>query len=157
VAAENSDGDDITAEIFEMTNHPGADVKMLKDGEIFEEIQLKATDDPALIERHFDKYPGIPVAATSEVAKNNPDVTSSGYSDAELEDNLNDAFNDLTENNPISDAEDLVAPVGLASAALQAGEVLRGNKTIEQASGQALQDMGVAVTSSLLIDLMFST
>ena len=50
-----------------------------------------------------------------------------------------------------------MTPVGIASAVVQARDVLRGEKTFNDASGQTLQDMGVAVTSSLIIDLMFSS
>jgi hypothetical protein len=155
VEAENLDGDDFYAELFEATNHPGADVKILKDGEVIREIQLKSTDQPALVERHFDRYPDIPVAATSEVADEMDNVENSGFSDAGLEANVNATFSDLDENATISQAEVVAVSSGLLSVASQAKDILNGRKSLNDASGTALQDMGVAVTSSLLIDLIF--
>jgi len=68
VANENSDGDDISAQIFEMTNYPGADVQILENGNLLSEVQLKAVSDPSSIQRHFERYPDIPVIATDEVS-----------------------------------------------------------------------------------------
>ena len=84
-------------------------------------------------------------------------VETSGITNAQLENDVERASDDLSTLDPISAAEELVTPVGLASTIIQAREVMRGEKTLSDASGQALQDMGVAVTSSLLIDLMFSS
>ena len=112
---------------------------------------------PSSIQRHFERYPDIAVVATDEVAQTMDGVGTSGISNSKLENEVQQASDDLSSLDPISAAEELVGPIGLASTILQAREVLRGEKTLNDASGQALQDMGVAVTSSLLIDLMFSS
>ncbi len=157
VHSENTDGDEITAELFEATNHPGADVQIIKGGKVIDEVQLKATDQPYLVERHLDQYPDIPVAATEEAASRMDGVSSSGFSDRELEGQVGSTFRDLSENNPISHAEDVAVTSGLISAAIEARKVLKGEKPVGAASGRALQDTGVAVTSSFLVDLMFSS
>ena len=66
VDSENNDGDEITAELAEDTNNPGWDVKLSNNetGEV-EYVQLKATDNQAYIDEHFDKYPDIPLIQTS--------------------------------------------------------------------------------------------
>ena len=64
---ENNDGDETYAQMFEQTNHPGADIEFLVDGEVVHQVQLKAVQDPASIIEHFSKYPDIDVWATSEV------------------------------------------------------------------------------------------
>lgn len=156
VEAENNDWDDITAEVFPSTSHPGADVRLKEDGEVIAEIQLKATDNPHIVERHFERYPDIPVAATEEVASEMPNVENSEFSVAELEKDVGLKLEDIADDNPIGHAEDVVVTSSLMSAALQARDVLKGKKSVDAASTQALQDMGVAVTTSFLADLIFS-
>jgi hypothetical protein len=156
VVVENSDGDDITAEIFPDTNHPGADVILLKDGEAFSEVQLKATDNVSLVEKHFERYPDTEVAATSEVAQKMDDVHDSGFSNEELEKDVGSTFDELTRNTPVGNAEEVMAVSGIISATKESISVLRGEKNFNDASGQTLQDMGVAVSSSLLADLIFA-
>ena len=155
VENENTDGDNFYAELFESTNHPGADVKILKDGEVVREIQLKSTDQVALVQHHFDRYPDIPVAATSEVADQMDGVENSGFSDGGLEADINETFSDLDENTMISQAEDVAIASGLISVASQARDILNGKKSVDDASETTLKDMGVAVTSSFLVDLIF--
>jgi hypothetical protein len=157
VHTENNDGDEITAEVFGSTNYPGADVRIKENGEVIEELQLKATDNPNLVQRHIDRYPDIPVAATDEAASQMDGVVSSGFTDTELESRVSSTLEDLANDNPVSNAEDVAGTSGLLSAALQAREVINGKKSLHEASGQTLQDMGIAVTSSFLVDLMFST
>lgn len=67
MAAENADGDEMAAQIFEATNHPGADIEFLVDGGVVREVQLKAVQAPGAIVEHFSRYPDIDVIATSEV------------------------------------------------------------------------------------------
>jgi hypothetical protein len=150
------DGDEITAQVFPSTNHPGADVQLEEDGDVIRELQLKATDNPHVVKSHFERYPGTPVAATEEIAREMPDVESSGFSNAELEKDVSSVLENVADDNPIGHAEDVAVTSGLMSAAIQAGDVLKGKKSVDAASTQALQDMGVAVTTSFLADLIFS-
>lgn len=157
VHSENTDGDNVTAELFEATNHPGADVKIIEGGEVINEVQLKATDLPSLVERHIDRHPNIPVVATEEVASQMDGVLSSGASNHELEERVGSTAKELSENNPLGHAEDVAVTSGLISATVEASKVLKGEKSVNAASEQALKDMGVAVTSSFLVDLMVSS
>jgi hypothetical protein len=157
VHAENADDDDISAEVFGKTNHPGADVRLIKDGEVIDEIQLKATDQSSLVERHLDRYPDIPILATSEAAAKVDDVETSGFSNKELDRQVDETLLKLEENDAVNHAEDVAVVSGLLSAATQAKKVLKGERSVERASEQSLQDMGVAVTSTFLVDLMFGS
>lgn len=68
VHAENIDGDDVTARIFEGINHPGSDAEFIVEGEVIEAIQLKAvTSLPNAMREHLVLYPDIKVIATEEV------------------------------------------------------------------------------------------
>ncbi|MDE0305817.1 MAG: hypothetical protein OXI87_13210 [Albidovulum sp.] len=64
--AENIDGDEVTARIFDATNHPGADVEFLVDGDIVRAIQLNAVASPSANKEHLARYPEIEVVATEE-------------------------------------------------------------------------------------------
>lgn len=83
--SENYDGDGITARLFESTNHPGADVEFMINGDVISQIQLKAVKNRDLVLEHFEKYPDIDVYSTSEVASKIEGVFDSGFTNAELE------------------------------------------------------------------------
>lgn len=153
---ENNNGDSITARVFQETNHPGADVILSKNGLDFAEIQLKATDNVYLIREHFSKYPEITVAATTEVADSMPGVLSSGFSNSNLENEVGETFTDVSDQSFSSQAESAFAVSALMSAALNASKVLSGKETSENAIRHTLRDVGVAVSSTLLVDLLFS-
>ena len=80
----NHDGDSVTAKIFKETNQPGADVEFLLDGDVIGKVQLKAVADKNLVLDHFEKFPEIPIFATSEVATVMDGVSDSGFSNQEL-------------------------------------------------------------------------
>ena len=50
--AENTDGDEISARIFEDLNHPGSDIEFIVDGQVIEAVQLKAVVSESLIIEH---------------------------------------------------------------------------------------------------------
>ena len=82
---ENTDGDSYVAELFEATNHPGADVRIinLETGDA-REIQLKATDYLSAIKEHNSRYESVEVFATTEVSEGASGIYSSGMSNEEL-------------------------------------------------------------------------
>ena len=69
VGRESADGDDVDAETYELTNHPGADVRLVNrtTGETTD-IQLKATDSAAYVAAHGERFPGIEVLTTEETS-----------------------------------------------------------------------------------------
>ena len=82
---ENFDGDEYIVELFENTNHAGADVRIIntETGDVAQ-VQLKATNYASYVREHNEKYENIDVLATSEVADKSPDWSSSGFSNEEL-------------------------------------------------------------------------
>lgn len=156
VRRENLDGDGITARLHPETNHPGADVVLSRDGKDFAELQLKATDNSALVDRHMERYPDIPVAATEDVASSMPGVQSSGFSDALLESDVREALGDVSDQAQAAQVEEATVVSGLLAATIHAADVLAGKATAREATSRALRDIGVAVTSTLLVDLLFS-
>lgn len=89
VESENNDGDQYVAELFESTNHPGADVRItnLETGEV-REVQLKATQYMHSVREHNERYESIDVLATSEVAAQDPSIDSSGFLNNDLSDDV---------------------------------------------------------------------
>ena len=96
VSHENNDGDNIRAELFKTTNHSGADMILedLETGET-EEIQLKATDYINYVKNHQKKYPDIPVIATEEVSGSIEGVDSSGLSNQEITEDVQEVLSSL--------------------------------------------------------------
>lgn len=96
VNSENSDGDEYTAQLFTETNHPGADIILTNTltGEVTE-IQLKATDYLSYVQKHNEKYEDIAVFATEEVASKSDDIASSGFSNSQLEEDVEGVLKDL--------------------------------------------------------------
>ncbi|MGJ8589412.1 MAG: hypothetical protein ACSHXW_14770 [Yoonia sp.] len=90
---ENNDGDLFQVELFDATNHAGADVKLIniETGEV-QELQLKATSYAAYVEDHFAKYPDIDVLATSEVSAT-LGVETTGVSDEQLSSDVHATLN----------------------------------------------------------------
>ena len=81
----------IHASIFEATNHPVTDISIFdNNGEIVNELQLKATDSVGYINETLVENPDVTVVATSEVASsmNNDMVIDSGIENAVLEESV---------------------------------------------------------------------
>jgi DNA-binding NarL/FixJ family response regulator len=104
----------IDAEIFEATNHPVTDISILDDGEVINELQLKATDSVSYINATLDAHPDVEIVTTTEVAANfdNPMVIDSGIEDAVLESAVVDTLVDDVVN-PVSPLSVLSLLVGL--------------------------------------------
>lgn len=96
VDLENSDGDSYIAELFEETNHAGADVRIINTvtGDI-QEIQLKATDYLSYVQRHNERYEDIEVFVTSEVADASESLESTNISNSEITKDVNGTFDKL--------------------------------------------------------------
>jgi len=153
VEAENADGDDIDAELYELTNHPGADVRLTNTttGEI-SDVQLKAANSAHYVGEHLDKYPDINVLATEEVANNLSDVESSGFSNEELSNDVSHTLNDITDNGGY--IESTAATIGLISAVLNAKAALEGKQSCSLAARKTLEDIGIATASAVIIEVL---
>ena len=69
------------ASIAEDINQPGWDLQIFNDdGGVAELLQLKATNSLSYINSAFEKYPGIDIMSTSEIASLNQDLINSNVS-----------------------------------------------------------------------------
>ena len=123
--AENYDGDTVYAELKKKLNHPGADVELLMDGEIIQEVQLKATNSPDYIREHMARYPEIDVFTTKEVSEMVEGVSSSGFSNDELSEVIASVNRELSGVSSLDEIADGVFTAGLVGAAIGAGEMIK--------------------------------
>jgi hypothetical protein len=149
---ENADGDEVTAQIFEATNHPGADVEFIVAGETIREVQLKAVTSLAQIREHLSRYPHIDVVATSEVAATLPNVTSSGFSNADLKANLASTFDELPGDSLFREIGEGVSASALVSGAIVAGRILRGRPVSRKELSATLGDVAVGGIAAVVLD-----
>ncbi|MEP0940995.1 MAG: hypothetical protein ABJH20_04660 [Rhizobiaceae bacterium] len=136
--AENSDGDEFRVELFEATNHPGADVQIIntETGEI-REFQLKATSYGAYVEAHFEKYEDTPAMVTSEVAEKHG-FASTDISNEQLSHDFDSAAEKLTSGAE-PEILDTVAFAGIVSLARNVRVLLNGDAMCEEARKTAVK------------------
>ncbi|QBF84439.1 hypothetical protein EXU30_18530 [Shewanella maritima] len=103
VDAVNGAGLETEASIHSEINTPGSDVVFSSEGEVYNEIQLKATDSVSYVNEHLEKYPNIEVLATEEVASKIDGVESSGFSNSVLEQDVSTGFEQLISNADATD------------------------------------------------------
>ncbi len=153
VEAENIDGDCVTADVFELTNHPGADVRLTNSetGETYD-IQLKATSSTAYVGEHQSQYPDIELLTTSEVASKILGVNSSGFSNAEMTESVAETMEELSRESHY--VESSAQTSGLISAALNVKSVLSGQQKTSTAAIKTLEDIGIAGASAAIIEII---
>ena len=159
VERENTDGDDVEAEMYEVVNHPGADVRLVNvtTGETVD-IQLKATDSMTYVREHQERYPDVQVQATEEVASS-AGVVSSGFNNSELAGDVGATVEKLDDDGSgeagVASTE-LEAGVasGILSGVANARAALRGERTGPAAVRRTLEDMGIGVGSAALLELL---
>ena len=152
VERENADGDDVEAKVYEVVNHPGADVRLVNvtTGETVD-IQLKATDSASYLREHRERYPDVEVQATEEVASS-AGVASSGFRNSELAGDVNATVEKLEDDG--SGVLEAGVASGLLSGVVDARAALRGERTGPAALRRTLEDMGIGVGSAALRELL---
>lgn len=103
---ENADGDSISATLHDSRSIPGSDAVYVDEatGESIA-VSYKAVGSPDQIETALERFPEIPIVATSEAASpfgDDPRVTAGAFSNAEL--------NAITEQN-VDRAIDSIQPI----------------------------------------------
>ena len=153
VGQENADGDAFEAELYELTNHPGADVRLVnRDTGETTNIQLKATDSAAHVAAHRDRYPEIEVIATEETAARVDGIESSGLNNADLEADVSAAMELLGgEEGQVFEA---AGASGLLSAAMNARAALQGERSTVGAVRRVLEDVGIGAGSAALLEIL---
>ena len=153
--AENTDGDQYIVELFERTNQPGADVRVINtETGVITEVQLKATNYEAYVRAHNAIYEDIEVFATSEVAEGNSDIASSGFSNSEITGETEAILGTLGSKGDV-DVLDSMGVAGMIILAKNAGAFLKGEKVSDKRKSQMIQDGVVAASVAGLTTLIF--
>lgn len=155
--AENLDGDDVMARVFEKTNEPGADVEFIMDGEVVRAVQLKAVQSPAHVVEHLEKYPSIDVVATEEVASKIEGVDGSGFRNVDLEARVAGTFQAVPGDDLLREIADGVGTSALVAGAMTAGKALRQRRVSRVQLAQALGDLGIGGVTATALDVLLDT
>lgn len=136
---ENNDGDLYHVELFDATNHAGADIKLIniETGEV-QELQLKATSYATYVEDHFVKYPNIDVLPTSEVS-DELGMESTGISNAELSSNIDSTLDAIDVESDLDIAESM-AIAGLVTMARNVNVILTSGSDRQGERRQLVQN-----------------
>lgn len=154
VHAENIDADDVAARVFEATNHPGADVEFIVNGDVIHTVQLKAVASPAAIFEHLARYPGIEVVATEEVAAVVSAASGSGFSNAAISGDVSSVFTELPRDSVAVEIAEGAATSALLAGAISAAQVLRSGKVSRQQFATAFGDVSVGVITATALDVL---
>jgi len=93
----------IHAEIFESTNHPVTDVVIFEDGEIINEVQLKATDSVSYINETILENPDIAIVTTAEIGNRmGEEVIATDIENSALEESVVETLGTDDFFNPLS-------------------------------------------------------
>lgn len=158
--AENADKDEVRAQIFEATNHPGADIEFTIDGALVREVQAKAVQSPQAIFAHFEAYPDTTVLATSEVTEIlkgafGDKVSDSGFRNESLTRETEDTFADIMGDRRVLDfVEDGVLTSPLLTAAVAARGILNGAPPSKDDIREMLELAGVAVATGYAVEIV---
>ncbi|MCM0612162.1 hypothetical protein KFJ24_06685 [Marinobacter sediminum] len=152
---ENNDGDEYVVELFDATNHQGADVVItnLTTGEV-NEVQLKATNYLSLIREHNEKYESTHVFATEEVASTSSDIESTGFTNEQLTNDVDGVIDDL-DNYSGSGIVSSMAVAGMVTLARNVRVLLKEDQLSQKEKEKLVSDgaisAGVAGVVSLLL------
>lgn len=154
VHAENTDGDEVMARVFGATNHPGADVEFLVDGNVIRQVQLKAVASHASISKHLEKYPDIKVLVTDEIALGRPGMGASGFNNVDLREDVSDRLDDLAGESFAKEVLDSAATSAFVSTAITAGLAVREGRFSREHLQGALGDVAVGVVAGTVLDML---
>ncbi len=155
--AEDADGDEVTAALFEATNHPGADIEFLVDGEVIREVQVKAVQSPAAIIEHFSRYPETEVMATREVTALldgafGSRLHDSGFSNAEITKETRETLEELAGENIGDFLSDGALTSPLLGGAIVARAILAGGQASRENARSFIELAGIGVGTAVTVE-----
>lgn len=150
---ENSDDDIYRVELFEETNHAGADIKLINEltGEV-KEFQLKATNNLSYINKHNERYEDIDLIVPDDIVEQVKDATNSGVTNKEINETVNNTFIQLDNDSAVSSSMSVSAIVSLAK---NINILLKGKEISEEEKSKLLQDGVIAAGVAGITSLMF--
>lgn len=151
---ENTDGDQYIVEVFEATNHAGADIKIINTvTDEVKEVQLKATRYISYIREHNEKYANIEVFATEEVANVNPSITSTGFSNAKLNEDVSNVINGLDDYDVPSSLTSM-SIAGMVTLARNAKVLLKSESITQKEKERLIKDGAISAGVAGVVHLI---
>ncbi|MDV7142021.1 hypothetical protein R3X27_04925 [Tropicimonas sp. TH_r6] len=159
--AEDFDGDNVSAALFDKTNHPGADLEFFVDGEVIGQVQLKAVQDPAALADHFEVYPDIEVMVTSEAFSQYQGsfsdlVFDSEFSNVDLAALTEETLGDLAGETLSGIVQDGAITSALVTGAIQARAILDGRRIDKRSLRSVLENMGVGIATAVAVEALIN-
>ena len=108
----------LDAQLFADTNHPISDIAIFEDGDLANELQLKATDNVSYINTTMGEYPDIDIVTTTEIAEHFDSIESvidSGITNEALEDQVTDTLFEEAAGEVIGDMVNPFSPLSVIS------------------------------------------
>jgi hypothetical protein len=154
----NADHETTRAELFDATNHAGADVRIVdvETGEVVAEYQLKATDNVGYVNEHAVRYPEITVIATDEVAMQMDGVQASGNLNAELRVTVDENLDALCGNTIENRVQESVGLAAAISTGQELVEMLHGKREFPDAVAEVVKKTGTAGAATAISAYLFS-
>lgn len=151
---ENMDGDEYIVELFNDTNHAGADVRIINvlTGDV-SEVQLKATNYASYVRDHNEKYENIDVLTTSEVASSSPDWSSSGFNNEDLTADTASTL-EMLDQGAASNIAESMGVAAMVTLSTNAKSMLKGETLSIEAKQKIIQDGVVAASVAGLVQLI---
>lgn len=147
--------DQYAVELFEATNHPGADVRIinLETGEV-REIQLKATGFMSHIRAHNDRYESVDLFAISELADTSDSISSTGMSNAELTGDVSNVVSGLGDVGESNEVLNSMALAGVVALARHTRVLLKGGNMSEEDKRRVLESGVVSAGAAGVVSLL---
>jgi len=154
----NATHTDTHAELYEATNHPGADVRIVdtKTGEVVAEYQLKATDSVAYVEEHQVRYTEIEIIATDEVANRMEGVEASDNLNSDLTASTEGGINALADNTLGDRALEGAELAATIATGQELVKMLQGEKEFPDAIKETITKSGTAGATMAIAAYLFS-
>lgn len=152
---QNANDDQYIVELFEATNHPGADVRIINTttGGV-QEVQLKATSFLSHIREHNERYESVDVFATSEIADASDNIFSTGVSNSGLTDDVSNVVSGLGDTGESDEVLNSMALVGMVTLARNTRVLLRGRKMSEEDKRRILESGAISAGTAGIVSLL---
>ena len=153
----NASHTDTYAELYESTNHPGADVRIFDadSGETVADYQLKATDNLAYVAEHQARYTEVEVLVTDEIAGRLDDVTASGNLNADLTATTEDTIDALESNSPGDRTLESGGMAFTVAAVQESVDMLHGRKEFPEAVKEMVKKSGSMSLATAMVAYLF--
>ena len=144
-----------TVSLHEDLTHEGSDIVFTSENGDILEVQLKAVANKQSVEEHFMRYPGIEIRTTDEVASLTG-VQSTGFSNAELSEDVRRRLEELREESSLDDMMDGAVTSLFIHAAIASRKIISGEYS-KQEILETLKDTTIRAGTRMILELFLAS